>query len=169
VSSVNAIDLRAWIERHREELRPPVGNARVFDDGDFIVMVVGGPNARKDFHVDPGDELFFQIEGGIVLEVIEDGRRRAIEIAEGGMLLLPGGVPHSPQRPAGTVGLVVERRRRAGERDVFRWYCEHCDALVHEVGFELHDIATQIRDAIESLRARREDRTCRSCGRVIEI
>jgi 3-hydroxyanthranilate 3,4-dioxygenase len=166
---VNAIDLRAWIEQHRDQLRPPVGNARVFEDGDFIVMVVGGPNARKDFHVDPGDELFFQIEGSIVLEVIEDGHRRAIEIAEGGMLLLPGGVPHSPQRPAGTVGLVVERRRRSGERDVFRWYCEHCDALVHEVGFELHDIATQIRDAIESLRARPEDRTCRSCGRVIEI
>jgi 3-hydroxyanthranilate 3,4-dioxygenase len=169
VHSVNAIDLRAWIERNRDQLRPPVGNARVFEDGDFIVMVVGGPNARKDFHVDPGDELFFQIEGNIVLEVIEDGHRRAIEIAEGGMLLLPGGVPHSPQRPAGTVGLVVERRRRAGERDVFRWYCEHCDALVHEVGFGLHDIATQIRDAIESLRARPEDRTCRSCGRVIEI
>lgn len=167
--SVNAIDLRAWIERHRDHLRPPVGNARVFEDGDFIVMVVGGPNARKDFHVDPGDELFFQIEGAIVLEVIEDGHRRAIEIAEGGMLLLPGGVPHSPQRPAGTVGLVVERRRRAGERDIFRWYCEHCDALVHEVGFELHDIATQIRDVIESLRARPRDRTCRSCGRVIEI
>jgi 3-hydroxyanthranilate 3,4-dioxygenase len=169
VHSVNAIDLRAWIERNRDQLRPPVGNARVFEDGDFIVMVVGGPNARKDFHVDPGDELFFQIEGNIVLEVIEDGHRRAIEIAEGGMLLLPGGVPHSPQRPAGTVGLVVERRRRAGERDVFRWYCENCDALVHEVGFGLHDIATQIRDAIESLRARPEDRTCRSCGRVIEI
>jgi 3-hydroxyanthranilate 3,4-dioxygenase len=166
---VNAIDLHAWIEEHRSLLQPPVGNARVFEDGDFIVMVVGGPNARKDFHVDPGDELFFQIEGAIVLQVIEDGHRRALEIPEGGMLLLPGGVPHSPQRPAGTVGLVVERRRRAGERDVFRWYCEHCDALVHEVGFELHDITTQIRDAIASLRSRPSDRTCRRCGHVLEI
>jgi 3-hydroxyanthranilate 3,4-dioxygenase len=166
---MSPIDLRAWIESHRSLLQPPVGNARVFDDGDFIIMVVGGPNARKDFHVDPGDELFFQIEGAITLEVIEDGRRRAIEIPEGAMLLLPAGVPHSPQRPAGTVGLVVERRRREGERDVFRWYCDRCDALVHEVGFALHDITTQIRDTIASLRARPSDRTCSNCGRVLEI
>jgi 3-hydroxyanthranilate 3,4-dioxygenase len=163
------IDLRSWIEQHRAQLRPPVGNARVFEDGDFIVMVVGGPNARKDFHVDPGDELFFQLEGSITLEVIEDGRRRAIEIAEGGMLLLPAGVPHSPQRPAGSVGLVVERRRREGEIDVFRWYCDKCNALVHEVAFPLQDITTQIRDAIASLRAQPADRTCGRCGTVLEI
>jgi 3-hydroxyanthranilate 3,4-dioxygenase len=166
---MNVIDLHAWIEDHRELLRPPVGNARVFEDGDFVVMVVGGPNARKDFHVDPGDELFFQIEGAITLEVIENGRRRAIEIPEGAMLLVPGGVPHSPQRPADTVGLVVERRRRPGEHDILRWYCDHCHALVHEVAFELHDITTQIRDAISNLRTNAADRTCRSCGRVLEI
>lgn len=163
------IDLHSWIEEHRALLRPPVGNARVFEDGDFVVMVVGGPNARKDFHVDPGDELFYQLEGAIALEVIENGTRRAIEIAEGGMLLLPAGVPHSPHRPAGSVGLVVERRRRAGEIDLFRWYCDRCNALVQEVGFPLQDITTQIRDAIESLRARPADRTCRSCGSVLEI
>ncbi len=163
------IDLHSWIEEHRALLRPPVGNTRVFEDGDFVVMVVGGPNARKDFHVDPGDELFYQLEGAIALEVIENGTRRAIEIAEGGMLLLPAGVPHSPHRPAGSVGLVVERRRRAGEIDLFRWYCDRCNALVQEVGFPLQDITTQIRDAIESLRARPADRTCRSCGSVLEI
>lgn len=166
---MDPIDLHSWIEEHRALLRPPVGNARVFEDGDFVVMVVGGPNARKDFHVDPGDELFYQLEGAIALEVIENGTRRAIEIAEGGMLLLPAGVPHSPHRPAGSVGLVVERRRRAGEIDLFRWYCDRCNALVQEVGFPLQDITTQIRDAIESLRARPADRTCRSCGSVLEI
>jgi 3-hydroxyanthranilate 3,4-dioxygenase len=163
------IDFRGWIEANRERLQPPVGNARVFPDGDLIVMVVGGPNARKDFHVDPGDELFYQVEGGIVLEVIEGDARRRIEIPEGGMFLLPAGVPHSPQRPANTVGLVIERRRREDEIDVFRWYCGSCDALVHEVAFPLRDITTQIRAAIERLQQSAADRTCARCGCELEL
>lgn len=164
--AVRAIDLAAWVERHRESLRPPVGNARVFDDGDFIIMAVGGPNRRKDFHLDPGDELFFQMTGDMVLRVEEGGVISDVPIPEGGMFLLPAGVPHSPQRPADTVGLVVERRRRPGERDGLRWYCDRCSTPVHEVSFELHDITTQLSAAIGAWEAEPAHRTCGECGHV---
>ena len=163
------LDLHAWIEAHREQLRPPVGNARLFEDGSFIIMVVGGPNARADFHVDPHDELFFQIEGDIELVVIEAGVRRRIPIRQGQLYLLPAGVPHSPQRPAGTVGLVVERVRSPGELDGLRWFCASCGSLVHEVRFEMQDIVTQIRGAIDALEANEAARTCGRCGAVLDL
>src|SRR3989338_488997 len=119
-----AFNLKSWIDEHRHLLKPPVGNVLVFKDSNFQVMIVGGPNRRNDYHIDAGEELFYQIEGDIVLKVIEDGKRRDIPIREGDMLLLPPFVPHSPQRPAGTVGMVVERERLPEEEDRFRWYCE---------------------------------------------
>ena len=103
-----------------------MGNKQVFTDSEFIIMVVGGPNSRKDFHVDPGEEFFYQLEGGITLATMQDGKRVDIPIGEGEIFLLPPGMPHSPRRPANTVGLVIERTRRPGERDGFQWYCENC-------------------------------------------
>lgn len=104
-------NLRAWVDKHRPLLKPPVGNKLLFEDGEFIVMAVGGPNARKDFHHDPGPELFYQLEGDIVLQTIQAERRVDVPIREGEVFLLPAEVPHSPQRGASTVGIVVERRR----------------------------------------------------------
>jgi 3-hydroxyanthranilate 3,4-dioxygenase len=161
---VKAFGLQGFIDAHRHELQPPVGNARVFDDGDFIVMAVGGPNRRRDYHLDPGDELFYQLEGDIVLRVMQDGQPKDLPILQGQMLLLPAGVPHSPQRPAGTVGLVVERRRRPEETDGFRWYCDACGGVVHERFFALTDITTQIRETIEAWEASDAIRTCPDCG-----
>ncbi len=163
------LNLHAWIDAHRDQLRPPVGNARLFEDGSFIIMVVGGPNARADFHVDPHDELFFQVEGDMELVVMEAGQRRRIRIRAGELFLLPGGVPHSPQRPAGTVGLVVERKRGPGEQDALQWFCSTCQARVHEARFELEDIVTQIREAIEVLEADEAARTCGECGAVLDL
>lgn len=160
------IDLAAFIADNAERLRPPVGNARVFADGDFIVMVVGGPNRRRDFHVDPGDELFHQLKGDIVLRIAEDAGIRDVPIAEGEVFLLPGGVPHSPQRPEGTVGLVIERRRRPGEVDELRWYCDRCGAIVHRARMELHDVTTQLKAAIEAWERDATVRTCEACGTV---
>lgn len=159
-------DLRRFVEAHRHLLRPPVGNTRVFEDGDFIVMIVGGPNHRRDFHVDPGDELFYQLEGAIELEVIDDGARRTIPIGEGEVFLLPAGVPHSPRRGPGTVGLVIERRRQGGEEDALRWYCDACGALVHERRFALRDITRELAAAIEAVAADVSLRTCPACGAV---
>ena len=160
------LNLQRWVEEHRDLLRPPVGNKRLWVDRETIVMIVGGPNGRSDYHIDPGEELFYQLEGDITLRVIDDGERRDIAIREGELFLLPAGVPHSPQRPDGTVGLVVERARRPGERDGLRWYCERCCAPIHERSFELVDIERQLADAIATYRAREDLRTCPACGVV---
>jgi len=165
---LQAFNLRQWIDRHRHVLEPPVGNKRVFEDGDFIIMVIGGPNARQDFHVDPGQEFFHQLEGDIVLRTLQDGRRVDVPIRQGEVLLLPPHVPHSPQRPADTVGLVVERRRMPGERDGFQWYCERCDNLLHEEFFELTDIERQLAPVFERFYASPQRRTCSRCGAVLE-
>ena len=163
---MKAFSLTGFIDAHRDQLRPPVGNARVFDDGDFIIMAVGGPNRRRDFHLDPGDELFYQLQGDITLRVVEDGTPRDIPIREGEIFLLPGGIPHSPQRPPDTIGLVVERKRVPGEEDGLRWYCERCHGVVFEQFFALTDITTQIRAAIEAWESDEGRRTCPTCGTV---
>ena len=159
-------NLRRFIADKRDLLRPPVGNARIFEDGDFIVMVVGGPNDRRDYHIDPGEELFYQLEGDIVLRVLEGGAPRDITIREGEVFLLPAGVPHSPQRGPDTVGLVIERRRQEGEVDALRWLCERCGAVTHEHSFVLADITTELTAAIQRVRDDVDLRTCGACGAV---
>jgi 3-hydroxyanthranilate 3,4-dioxygenase len=118
MQSLQAFNFKQWIEANRAQLKPPVGNKRVFRDGDFIIMVVGGPNARNDYHVDPGQEFFYQLEGDMVLRTVQDGRALEVPIRAGEVLLIPPRLPHCPQRPAGTLGLVIERARRAGELPV---------------------------------------------------
>ena len=165
---VQAFNLRRWIDEHRHLLQPPVGNKRVFRDGDFIIMVVGGPNARQDYHVDPGQEFFYQLEGDMLLKTMQDGRAVDVPIREGEVLLIPSRLPHSPQRRANTVGLVIERQRRPGERDGFQWYCEACGNLLYEEFFELTDIEKQFPPVFERFYANRERRTCTRCGTVME-
>ncbi|MCB2380014.1 3-hydroxyanthranilate 3,4-dioxygenase [Hymenobacter sp. BT635] len=161
-------NFQKWIDEHRHLLKPPVGNQQVFKDNkDFIVMVVGGPNARKDYHYDEGEELFLQIEGDIVVKIIEDGKPVDIEIKAGEMFLLPGGVPHSPRRPAGTVGLVLERYRTAGELDGFQWYCENCGTKLYEEFAEITDIVQQLPPIMNRFWASEEKRTCSNCGTVM--
>lgn len=163
------IDLKRWVDEHREYLKPPVGNRMVWQDREFLVMVVGGPNARKDFHVEDGEELFYQIEGDIVVRIMDEGQVRDVTIREGELFLLPAGVPHSPQRPEGTVGLVVERQRRVGEVDHLRWYCESCNHLLHDASFELVDLGSQLAPIIEEFYAREDLRTCDACGAVMDV
>ncbi len=166
--ALRPFNLKAWIEEHRHLLKPPVGNAVVWKDADFQVMIVGGPNARNDYHIEEGEELFYQIEGDITLKVIEEGAPRAIPIREGDIFLLPPRVPHSPQRPANTVGMVVERRRRKEELDHLRWYCEQCGEIVHDATFHCEDLATQLKPIIEGFYADKARRTCKRCGAVLE-
>jgi 3-hydroxyanthranilate 3,4-dioxygenase len=168
MQSLQAFNLHQWIDANRALLRPPVGNKRVFRDGDFIIMVVGGPNARKDYHVDPGEEFFYQLEGEMVLRTMQDGRAVDVPIRAGEVLLLPPKVPHSPQRPASTVGLVIERARRADELDGFQWYCERCGRLLYEEFFELTDIEKQFPPVFERFFADRAKRTCARCQAVME-
>jgi 3-hydroxyanthranilate 3,4-dioxygenase len=160
-------NLHAWIDEHRPLLKPPVGNKLLFENGDLIVMAVGGPNSRNDFHHDPGAEFFHQLEGDMVLRTIQSGRRVDVPIRQGEVLLLPPEVPHSPQRPAGTVGIVVERRRRAEELDGFSWYCESCGQQLHLERLHVHDIEKQLPAVFDRFFSSVERRTCSACGTVL--
>lgn len=168
MSKLAPINLQAWIAEHRHLLKPPVGNAMVWSS-DFMVMVVGGPNQRSDFHVNPGEELFYQIEGDIVLRVMEDGKPRDIPIKEGELFLLPAGIPHSPQRPANTVGLVVEHKRAETANDHMRWFCKQCGAPLYDAEFHLVDLGKQLKPIIETFKSSQELRTCKSCGTVNQL
>lgn len=165
------LNLKRWVEEHRDLLQPPVGNRAVWvDERDTIIMVVGGPNARNDYHVQPTEEFFYQVEGDMNLRIIhpETGEPHDMPIREGEIYLLPAGVPHSPQRPAGTVGLVVEQKRPEGPSDELRWYCAQCHAIVHQAKFALENIATDLKEIMEKFWGDDELRTCAGCGAKVE-
>ena len=159
------INLNAWIEENRALLQPPVGNV-CLHNSHFLVMVVGGPNARTDYHVNPGEELFYQVQGDVVLKVIEDGKPRDVPIRQGELFLLPAGVPHSPQRPAGTVGLVVEQPKAHTADHHLRWFCKNCGSVLHDVAFQPVDLGKQIKAMLQEFASRVDLRTCKNCGTV---
>lgn len=165
--TLNAFNFSRWIDEHAHLLKPPVGNQVVFEEArDLIVQVVGGPNARTDYHDDPYEEFFYQLRGDIVLKVIENGRRRDLAIREGEILLVPGHVRHSPQRPAGSVGLVVEKVRPREVDDAFEWYCAGCNSLVHRVQINVQNIVNDLPPLFEEFYSSPDERTCRRCGQV---
>jgi 3-hydroxyanthranilate 3,4-dioxygenase len=168
VSLLPPIHFKRWIDEHRHLLKPPVGNQQIWHDRDFMVTVVGGPNARNDYHVDEGEEFFYQVEGDIVVKVMDEGKPRDIAIREGEMFLLPPRVPHSPQRPAGTVGLVLERRRGAGELDGFLWFCPKCHALVHDERLHVVSLVDDLPRVFTRFYDDPRASTCRACGTRVE-
>ena len=163
---MQAFNFKKWIEDHRHLLKPPVGNKVVWPDREFIVMVVGGPNSRTDFHVNEGEEFFYQLEGQMVLK-IKNAQNQIVDvpISAGDIFLLPPNTPHSPQREAGSVGLVVERRRRPGEKDGLEWYCEKCVNKLYSEYFELTNIETQFPAVFERY-YNSPHVTCKKCGHV---
>ena len=160
------LNLKKWIEDHAELLKPPVGNAQIWEDTDFLVTIVGGPNARTDYHDDPAEEFFYQLKGDMTLRVMDlDAKRpRDIPIREGEVFLLPPHTRHSPQRPAGSIGLVIERKRRAGEIDAFEWYCANCHARVHRREVELQSLVRDLPPVFEEYYGTVAKATCPACG-----
>lgn len=167
MSEMKVLDFKKWIDEHRELLKPPVGNKVVYPDGDFIVMVVGGPNARTDYHYDEGAEFFYQIEGEMVLKTMQDGKPVDYPIRAGEIFLLPPKVPHSPQRMENSIGLVIERKRLPDEKDGLLWFCENCNALLYEEYFKLTDVENQFPPIFDRFYANKENRTCKTCGTVM--
>ncbi len=160
------LNFKHWIEENRHLLKPPVGNRRIFRDSQFIVMAVGGPNSRKDYHVDPGEEFFYQAEGELLLKTVQSDQVVDIRIREGELFLLPAGVPHSPRRGPNTVGLVIERDRRPGELDGLQWYCEQCGTKLYEEFFALTNIETQFPPVFDRFFGNPQLYTCSRCGTV---
>jgi len=161
-------NLNKWIEDNRQLLKPPVGNQVLYKDAETIIMIVGGPNSRKDFHYNEGEEFFYQLQGNITLPIIENGKVRIIDIKEGEVFLLPPRIPHSPQRGSNTIGLVIERMRKDHELDSCMWYCENCNELLHKANFKLDDIVVQLPKLLQEFYDDIELRTCKSCKTILE-
>lgn len=164
-------NLHQWIEDNQDLLKPPVGNKNLYvDAGDFIVMIVGGPNARKDYHYNESEELFYQVKGDINVRVQLDGKAVDIPIKEGEMFLLPAKVPHSPMRGENTVGLVIELVRKGRPlEDGLMWFCDNCNNKLHDTYFPLTNIERDFIPRFKEFYASEEMRTCNSCGTVMEV
>ena len=162
-------NLQKWIEDNRELLKPPVGNKNLYPEGeDYIVMIVGGPNARKDYHYNETEELFFQLEGDITVKIQEEGKAVEVPIRAGEMYLHPARVPHSPIRPAGSVGLVIERVREPGHKDGLMWFCDQCNNKLHETYFPLTNIEKDFLPRFREFYGSEDLRTCDNCGHTME-
>jgi 3-hydroxyanthranilate 3,4-dioxygenase len=170
VSFKSPFNLNSWIEQNRELLKPPVGNKNLFvESGDYIIMIVGGPNARKDYHLNESEELFYQLEGDILVKIQQDGKSKDIHIKEGDMFLLPAGIPHSPIRGENTVGLVIELNRKEKMQDGLLWFCDKCNHKLHEFTFPLKNIEKDFIGRFKEFYASKELRTCDKCGHEMEL
>jgi 3-hydroxyanthranilate 3,4-dioxygenase len=160
--------LEAWIAANLPTSRGAIGNKEVFKHSDFIFQIIKGPNARNDFHIDPFDEIFYQIQGHIFVHIIDvQGKEMPIRIEEGEVFLLPKNIYHSPRRPPGSVGLVIERPRKPGELDGAAWFCAKCSAMLDKVEFHCADIEVGIKEIIDAFNADEKRRTCERCGSVL--
>ena len=164
-------NLTKWIEENRDLLKPPVGNKNLYTEaGDYIVMIVGGPNARNDYHYNETEELFYQIEGDINVRIQEDGKAVDIPIKQGEMFLLPGNVPHQPQRGENTVGLVIEvKRADRNMNDGLMWFCDKCNNKLHDTRFVLENIEKDFLPRFREFYGSEEMRTCKECGYVMPV
>jgi 3-hydroxyanthranilate 3,4-dioxygenase len=161
-----AINLKQWVDDNRHLLKPPVGNKAIVHD-DYIVMIVGGPNSRKDYHINHTPEFFYQIEGDIVVKIIHDGEQRDIHIREGEIFYLPASIPHSPQRGPNTIGMVIEQKRPEGVEDALAWFCEKCHNELYQEPFELKNIEVDLPVIFDHFYSDEEKRTCAKCGAVM--
>lgn len=163
-------NLKKWIDDNRDILKPPVGNKNLYvDAGNYIVMVVGGPNARKDYHYNETEELFYQLEGDINVRIQEDGEAVDIPIKEGEMFLLPAKVPHSPMRGENTVGLVIELKREKDNTDGLMWFCDNCNTKLHDTYFYLTNIEKDFLPRFKEFYASEDKRTCSNCGEIMKV
>lgn len=164
-------NLQKWINENRNLLKPPVGNKNIYiESEDFIVMVVGGPNARKDYHYNESDEFFYQLEGSIQVAIQTNRGKEVMQLEAGDVFLLPAKTPHSPIRTEGSVGLVVEiKRANTNAKDGLLWFCDSCNEKLHEVYFTLNNIETDFLPHFKHFYESEDLRTCKKCGTVMEV
>ena len=163
-------NLQKWIEDNRDLLKPPVGNKNLYvESGDYIVMIVGGPNARKDYHYNETEELFYQLEGDIQVHIQVDGKKQTIDIREGDMFLLPGKIPHSPVRGENTVGLVIERKRKPDHQDGLMWFSDTSNEKLYEEYFHLTNIEKDFLPVFKKFYSDEKLRTCPKTGEVMPV
>jgi len=164
-------NLLKWIEENRDLLKPPVGNKNLYQDaGDYIVMIVAGPNARKDYHYNETEELFYQLEGNIEIHIQENGQKKTMTLGPGDMYLHPAKVPHSPVRHKGSIGLVIERKRKELPMDDgLLWFCDNCNEKLYTVYFKLNDIEVDFLNHFNHFYTNKDLRTCNNCGEIMPV
>lgn len=167
--ALKPFNVMGWIEENRGEFKKPVGNHVMWTAGTEFIAFCSGANARNDFHINPSDEIFYQLQGDIRVDLILDGKRMVNPVREGEILLVPAWVPHAPRRPADTWGMVIERHRADDELDRFAWFCENCATKIHEVEFHLKDIKGEVQRALTSVNESEAMRTCGNCGEVLQV
>lgn len=169
MANLNVYNLLHWIEENKASLQPPVRNKEIYPNNDFIIMAVGGPNARIDYHYNETPEFFYQVKGDMVLKIVNNGKFEDINIREGDIFLLPAKTPHSPQRPANSVGLVIEQKRSQEHIDGFLWFCDKCGNKLHEVYLPLSDIEKQLPLVFSEFKMDIDKHTCKRCGNHLNI
>jgi len=157
-SDINKINVNQWIKENEAQFLPPVCN-KLMHNNQLTIMFVGGPNVRKDYHFEEGEELFYQIKGDMCLKVLEQNQHRDIIIKEGEIFLLPACIPHSPNRFQNTVGFVMERRREDDELDCLRYYQDQSTDRLFERWFHTTDLGLQLGPVIKEFFASEEYRT----------
>ena len=165
---LTSLNLKNWVNQKRPFLKPPINNKMIWKDREFIVMIVGGPNQREDYHINEGEEFFYQIEGDIVLRIMQDESPCDLPIKEGEIFLLPPSIPHSPQRPAKSIGMVIERKRREGEKDGFAWYCLKCHHPLYLKHIELKNIEKDLPLVFEGFYKHKSHHVCKKCGTLYQ-
>lgn len=166
IKTLKSLNLEKWIDEHRDKLKPPVGNQQIWEDAEFMVTVVGGPNQRRDYHDDPTEEFFYQLQGDIVLRLMPEEGKPPLEvpIKQGEIFLLPAHVRHSPQRPANTVGMVIEMPRPEGTLDAFEWYCPNCHYRIYRAEKRVESLVKDLPPIFEQFYSSEENRRCKRCG-----
>jgi 3-hydroxyanthranilate 3,4-dioxygenase len=163
---LKGFNLQKWIEENRRNW----GQRRViWQDSDFIAFVTRGPNRRKDYHINPGDEIFYQLEGELNLHYLKDGEPDLAVLKAGDLFLMPGQVPHSPRRADGSWTFVIERKRAKEEMDRFIWPCEKCGRSLFETTVRFDDPSDAVNKATQSLRSDPALATCKQCGQTLEL
>jgi 3-hydroxyanthranilate 3,4-dioxygenase len=160
----SSFNLLKWIKENPHKLKPPIGGNTVFREEDFMVTVVGGPNARTDYHVNQTEEFFFQLEGTVNIRIQHEGKPHDIELPAGHIYLLPANVPHAPMRGPNTVGLIVERVRKNGMTDTHRWYCERCNNVLFEKTAQIEVLERDMPPLFEAYYGDPGNQICKKCG-----
>jgi 3-hydroxyanthranilate 3,4-dioxygenase len=157
---LTGFNLRHWIDQNRGDW----GQRRViWQDSDFIAFVTRGPNRRKDFHINPGDEIFYQLEGELNLHYLNQNQHELAVLRAGDLFLMPRNVPHSPRRADGSWTFVIERRREKTESDRFIWACEQCGNNLYETTVRFDDPSDAVARATQAMQADPKLATCGKC------
>ena len=161
-----AFNLMKWIAENPDKLKPPLGAKTIFREEDFMITVVGGPNTRTDYHVNPTEEFFFQLKGTVNVRIQHEGKPHDIKLAEGCIYLLPANVPHAPMRGPDTVGLIIERIRKGSLMDTHRWYCDKCNNVLFEKTVKIEILERDMPPVFEAYYGDPENQHCKKCGHI---